>query len=132
MKRLLLLLIILVPVIEIWGIASVGNWIGPFPTIALILASGFLGWYYARREGLQTLRIIQLRLSNREIPGDELIDGLLILVGGVFLIVPGFLTDLVGLLMIIPYMRGMIRLLIQRSLMKRISKGAIVWSMRRR
>lgn len=131
MKRLLLLLVLFIPILEIWGIASIGNWIGPFPTIALILGSGFLGWYYARREGLQTLRVIQLRLSNREIPGDELIDGLLILVGGVLLIVPGFLTDLVGLFMIIPYTRGMIRLLIQRTLIKRISKGAIVWRMRR-
>lgn len=132
MKRLLLLLVLLVPILEIWGIALVGNWIGPFPTIALILASGFLGWHYARKEGLQTLRVIQLRLSNREIPGDELIDGLLILVGGIFLIVPGFLTDIVGLFLIIPYTRGMIRLLIQRTLMKSISKKATVWSMRRK
>lgn len=132
MARVLIVLVILVPIIEIWGIATVGNWIGGLPTLGLLLLSGLLGWYYARREGLQTLGIIRIRLEHRELPGDEVIDGLLILMGGILLILPGFFTDILGLLMVFPYTRSVIRLLIKQQLMKRVAKGAVTWRIRRK
>ncbi|TCP69058.1 FxsA family protein [Baia soyae] len=132
MIKRLLLPFLLLGILEIWGIALVGNWIGPLPTALLILASCFLGWHFARREGLQTLRVIRLRLSNHEIPGDEVIDGVLILVGGILLIIPGFLSDIMGIFMMIPYTRGMMRLLVKYTLKNRISKRMVVWGTKRR
>ncbi|MDQ0416749.1 UPF0716 protein FxsA [Croceifilum oryzae] len=132
MIKRLFLPFILLGLLEIWGIALVGNWIGPIPTVLLILASCFLGWHFARREGLQTLRVIRLRLSNHEVPGDEVIDGLLILLGGVLLIIPGFLSDIIGILIMIPYTRGMARLLVKYTIKSRISKRMVVWGTKRR
>ncbi|SFX59576.1 UPF0716 protein FxsA [Thermoactinomyces sp. DSM 45891] len=132
MVKRLFLPFILLGVLEIWGIAIVGNWIGPLPTVLLILSSGFLGWHYARRQGLQTLQVIRLRLSNHEVPGDEVIDGLLILVGGILLIIPGFLSDIIGILMMTPYTRGMMRLLVKYTFKTRISKRMVVWGTKRR
>ncbi|SDZ12931.1 FxsA family protein [Thermoactinomyces sp. DSM 45892] len=132
MIKRLFLPFILLGILEIWGIAFVGNWIGPIPTVLLILASAFLGWHYARRQGLQILRVIRLRLSNQEVPGDEVIDGLLILVGGILLIIPGFLSDIIGILMMIPYTRGMMRLLVKYTFKTRIAKRMVVWGPKRR
>lgn len=124
-------LIIFLPIIELYGLITVGSWIGPLPTILIVIATGVIGSYLARREGLQTYRLLMLRLKNGEMPTDTLLDGVLILVGGIFLILPGFLTDIAGFLLIFPYTRGIVKLLAKRWLDKKIRTGEWMWIHRR-
>lgn len=124
-------LIIFLPIIELYGLVTVGSWIGPLPTILIVIATGVIGSYLARREGLQTYRLLMLRLKNGEMPTDTLLDGVFILVGGIFLILPGFLTDIAGFLLIFPYTRGIVKLLAKRWLDKKIRTGEWMWIHRR-
>lgn len=124
-------LIIFLPIIELYGLVTVGSWIGPLPTILIVIATGVIGSYLAKREGLQTYRLLMLRLQNGEMPTDTLLDGVLILVGGIFLILPGFLTDIAGFLLIFPYTRGIVKLLAKRWLDKKIRTGEWMWIHRR-
>ncbi|SEM97238.1 FxsA family protein [Lihuaxuella thermophila] len=124
-------IIILVPVIELWGLITVGSWIGPFPTILLVIATGVIGGYLARREGLNTYRLAMIQLRNGELPADTLLDGACILAGGIFLLTPGFFTDLIGFILVFPYTRGMAKLLIKRWLNKKIRSGHFSWYRKR-
>ncbi|WP_243648612.1 FxsA family protein [Hazenella coriacea] len=125
------MLIILVPTIELWGLITVGGWIGAGPTILLVLATGVLGGYLAKREGLHTYRLAMIQLRNGETPGDTLIDGLLILVGGLLLLTPGFFSDVIGFLMIFPWTRGMVKLLVIKWVSKKINEGSVIWIRRK-
>lgn len=131
MFRMLILFMIIVPAVEIWGLVTAGKWIGATPTVLLVIATGLAGWYFARRQGLQTLRLAQIQLSQNELPGDALLDGICILAGGLLLVVPGFFTDILGILLLIPYVRGMVKLLLQRKLMQWMNEGRIRWYLRR-
>ncbi|MFD1426012.1 FxsA family protein [Kroppenstedtia sanguinis] len=128
---MLILFMIIVPAVEIWGLVTAGKWIGATPTVLLVIATGLAGWYFARRQGLQTLRLAQIQLSQNELPGDALLDGICILAGGLLLVVPGFFTDILGILLLIPYVRGMVKLLLQRKLMQWMNEGRIRWYLRR-
>jgi UPF0716 protein FxsA len=124
-------LIILIPVLELWGIITVGHWIGPLPTILLVIASAVLGGYLARREGMRTWRLLMIQLKNGELPGATLLDGALILAGGIFLLTPGFFTDIVGFILVFPWTRPIVRHLIQRWLKKKLRQGVVfVWRKR--
>ncbi len=124
-------IIILVPIIELWGLITVGNWIGPFPTILLVIATGVIGGYLARREGLNTYRLAMIQLRNGELPGDTLLDGACILAGGVFLLTPGFFSDILGFVLVFPYTRGIVRLFLKRWLNKKIQSGNFIWYRKR-
>jgi UPF0716 protein FxsA len=124
-------LIILIPVLELWGLITVGHWIGPLPTILLVIASGVLGGYLMRREGMRTWRLLMIQLKNGELPGATLLDGALILAGGIFLLTPGFFTDIVGFILVFPWTRPIVRHLIQRWLKKKMRQGIVfVWRRR--
>ncbi|EGK07175.1 FxsA cytoplasmic membrane protein (suppressor of F exclusion of phage T7) [Desmospora sp. 8437] len=131
MFRMLILLMIIVPAVEIWGLITAGKWIGATPTVLLVIATGVAGWYLARKQGLQTLRLAQIQLSRGELPGDVLLDGICILAGGLLLVVPGFFTDVLGILLLIPYIRGMAKLLLKRKLLQWMDEGRIHWYIRR-
>jgi UPF0716 protein FxsA len=121
-------LIILIPVLELWGLITVGHWIGPLPTILLVIASGVLGGYLMRREGMRTWRLAMIQLQNGELPGATLLDGALILAGGIFLLTPGFFTDIIGFILVLPWTRPIVRHLILRWLERKLRKGAVfVW-----
>lgn len=122
---------IIVPAVEIWGLITAGKWIGATPTVLLVIATGVAGWYLARKQGLQTLRLAQIQLSRGELPGDVLLDGICILAGGLLLVVPGFFTDVLGILLLIPYIRGMAKLLLKRKLLQWMDEGRIHWYIRR-
>ncbi|MYI56711.1 MAG: FxsA family protein, partial [Acidimicrobiia bacterium] len=98
----LLLALLGIPVAEIFFIIRVARDLGIPETIGLLVAVSIVGAWLVRRSGLGVLRQIQERLARGEIPGKELVDGLLILVGGLLMLTPGFLTDAVGLLLLIP------------------------------
>ena len=104
----ILLLIILIPVIEIYLLIKIGSEIGAIITILLIFATAIVGIYYAKYEGLNTLRSGFIQLSKNETPTYEVISGAAIAFAALLLIIPGFATDFVGFLLIFPLSRKLI------------------------
>ena len=104
----ILLVIILVPVIEIYLLIKIGSQIGAITTILLIFTTAIVGIYYAKYEGLNTLRSGFLQISKKESPAYEVVSGAAIALAAVLLIIPGFLTDFIGFLLILPISRKLI------------------------
>jgi len=105
----LILLFVTIPLIELYLLLQMGRYVGAGPTVALVILTGVVGAYLARSQGLVVLRRIKRTVSEGEVPGNHIIDGLLILVGGALLLTPGLLTDLTGFLLIIPASRTVVR-----------------------
>ncbi len=110
----LLLLFIGVPLIEVLILIKLGSLFGFWPTIILVIGTGILGAYLAKLYGLTIWYKIQQDLNAGLMPADKLIDGLLILIGGIVLLTPGLLTDILGFMLLIP---------ITRSYFKRFAKS---------
>ena len=104
----ILLTIILVPAIEIYLLIKIGSHIGAMSTILLIFTTAIIGIYYAKYEGLNTLKSGFTQLSKNETPAYEVISGAAIAFAALLLIIPGFATDALGFLLIFPYSRRMI------------------------
>ncbi len=104
----LLLTVILVPIIEIYLFIEIGSQIGAFNTISLIFITAIIGIFYARYEGLNTLKSGIPQLIKNELPAYEIISGAAIAFAALLLIIPGFATDLVGFLLIFPLTRKLI------------------------
>ena len=103
-----LLLIILVPILEIYLFIKIGSQIGAFTTISLIFVTAIIGVYYARYEGLNTIRSGVSQLYKNQMPLFELMSGAALAVAAFLLILPGFATDLLGFLIIFPFTRKII------------------------
>ena len=101
----ILLLIILIPVVEIYLFIKIGAQIGAITTIILIFITAFVGIYYAKYEGLNTLKSGFAQLSRNETPKYEMVSGAAIAIAAVLLIIPGFATDIIGFLIIFPTTR---------------------------
>ncbi len=125
MFKKLLTLFILVPAAELLLLIQIGRWMGFWPTALLVIGTGVVGSYLARREGLQTLQRIQAALGRGELPGNELMDGAILLVSGAFLLTPGILTDLAGLLGLLPFTRAYLRGYLQKRLKKAVASGQV-------
>lgn len=122
----LFLLFTTVTFLELALIIKVGAKIGVLDTILLILFTGVLGAYLARSQGISILSRIQLELSHGILPTDQMLSGLFVLVGGVLLLTPGFLTDLLGLFLILPLSRERIKSKLKDYLRDRLeTKGSI-------
>ena len=121
----LLAIFILVPILEIYVLLSVGNLIGLFPTILLVLATGIAGAQLARSQGLNLLRRIQQELAAGRMPTEELIDGAMILAGGLLLLTPGFCTDLTGFLLLAPFSRAPLKRALKKLLERMVARGEI-------
>ncbi len=104
----ILLSIILIPIIEIYLLIKIGSQIGAIFTISLILFTAIVGVYYAKYEGLNTLKSGFLQISRNETPTYEMLSGAAIAFAAVLLIIPGFLTDLMGFFLIFPISRKFI------------------------
>ena len=104
----ILLAIILVPVIEIYLLIKIGSQIGAITTILLIFSTAIIGFYYAKYEGLNTLKSGFSQLRKNETPAYEVISGAAIAFAALLLIIPGFATDLIGFLLIFPLSRKFI------------------------
>lgn len=115
---LLVLLFILVPIAELYVIIQVGEAIGVVPTLLLLLADAVLGSLLLRHQGRGAWRRFNEAIAQRRFPGKEVADGVLIVLGGSLLLAPGFLTDLVGIFLLIPPTRA-----IARGLLKRFTVG---------
>lgn len=123
--RYLFLLIIVIPAMDIGLLLLSGKAIGVWPTIVLIILTGIIGAYLAKREGLQTIRRAQEQLSYGEIPGEAVLDGICILIGGTLLLTPGFITDVTGFLFLFPPTRKPIKYLILKAWRRKINSGNI-------
>ena len=104
----IILAIIVIPVLEIYLLIKIGSQIGAITTILLIFTTAIIGIYYAKYEGLNTLRSGFSQLSRNETPAYEVISGAAIAFAAILLIIPGFLTDLLGFLLIFPITRKII------------------------
>jgi len=104
----LLLTLIIVPIIEIYLFIKIGSQIGAFSTISLIFITAVIGVFYARYEGLNTLRSGFSQLIKNEVPAYEIISGAAIAFAALLLIIPGFATDLVGFILVFPLTRKLI------------------------
>jgi UPF0716 protein FxsA len=105
MFRLLFVLFIIIPIIEIFVLIQVGAVLGIWPTIAMVIFTAWLGAKYFRQQGLATLNSVQTKMAQGQMPSDEIVTGLMLLVAGVLLITPGFVTDFLGLSLLIPAVR---------------------------
>ena len=122
----LLLALLCVPLLELYVIIQVADGVGTGQTILLLIAVSVVGAWMVRRSGLGVLNQIRARLSRGELPAGELVDGMLILVAGALMLTPGFLTDAVGLLLLFPPTRLVVRSLLMRHFTKKITVGG--WS----
>lgn len=123
----LALAFVVVPVIEIYLLIQVGQAIGPWWTILLLIAAGFAGSYLVKREGGRAWRALQQALAEHRMPARELADGALILIGGTLLLTPGFLSDVVGAFAILPVTRPIARRLLTRVITRKLAAGSSVY-----
>ncbi len=112
----LLLAFTIIPIIEIYLLIEIGSIFGALTAITLVILTGFLGAFMARMQGLQTLFRIQESLREGRMPSGELLDALLIVIAGLVLLTPGFLTDSAGFLLLIPTTRNSIISWLQRQI----------------
>ena len=124
MFPILLLLFIFVPVIEIGLFIQVGGILGLWPTIALVLLTAFVGASLVRSQGLQTLLSVQNRLQQGELPAQQIFEGVMLAVAGVLLLTPGFMTDALGMLVLLPAPRAVIaKYLMSKMVVKGMASG---------
>ncbi|MFQ6078647.1 MAG: FxsA family protein [Thermodesulfobacteriota bacterium] len=121
----LILIFIVVPLIEILLLIEIGSRIGALNTIFIIVLTGILGASMMRHQGFTIIRNIQRDLSQGRMPTGELINGALVLVGGIMLLTPGFFTDAVGFVLLVPATRALIRKKIQLLIRRKIESGNI-------
>jgi len=106
--KILLLIFLIVPVVEIYLLIEVGGYIGAFPTVFLVVFTAVLGAWLLRLQGFATLRRVQASFTRGEIPAIEMIGGVLLLLSGALLLTPGFFTDTIGFLFLLPGFRRML------------------------
>ncbi|HIF9110927.1 TPA: FxsA family protein [Photobacterium damselae] len=116
MFPILLLLFIFVPIIEIALFIQVGGFIGLWPTIALVLITAIVGASLVRSQGLATLTSVQNRLQQGELPAQQIVEGVMLAVAGVLLLTPGFMTDCMGMTILLPAPRAWLA----KQLMQRV------------
>ena len=121
----LLLLFILVPAVELALLIKLSGHIGPPATVGLIVVTGVVGAYLARRQGLSVLRQMQAETAAGRLPAGSIVDGVIILLAGALLITPGILTDAFGFLCLIPVTRRLIRAYLWRRVQRAVQDGRI-------
>lgn len=126
MLGILALVFILMPILELAVIIQVGDAIGVLNTIGLLLLSGVLGGWLMKREGLGVVRRIQAAMSAGRVPGVELVDAFLILFGGALMLTPGFVSDIVGMALLLPPVRAVVRGFLRRRFSARVVGGTRV------
>jgi len=120
MPLLLLVAFVVVPLLEIWVIVQVGQAIGVVPTLVLLLVDAVLGTWLFRREGRKAWAALREAIAEHRVPAREVADGALVVVGGAFLLSPGFVTDGVGVLCLLPPTRALLRRALTRVVAVRL------------
>ncbi len=128
MPLLLVVLLVVVPLVEVYVLVQVGQQIGALPTIALLVVMSLLGAYLLRREGSRTWRAFREALSAGRVPTKEVVDGGLVIFGGALLLTPGFATDLFGLLCVLPPTRAALRRMLTGLARRRLGVAGLLAS----
>ncbi len=111
---------VLIPLAEIWAILQVGQLVGPWWTIALLVLDSFIGAWLIKREGSRAWRALREALQGGRMPAKELADGALILIGGTLMLSPGFVLDIAGIVLILPFTRPIARRLLTSVVERRL------------
>ena len=119
----LLIIFIILPIIEISIFIQVGGFVGTFNTILIIFLTAAVGVYFVRQQGFRTFQKITVELQNQQIPVQGMFDGLVILISGILLVTPGFLTDIIGFLGLIPQTRVLLLGIIKNLFLQRYSNA---------
>ena len=122
----LALIFIVVPVLEIGILLWSGNTFGLFPTIIIILGTGILGAYLAKKQGLKAIRDVQIQMKNFQAPGDAMVNAVFVFAGGLLLLSPGFVTDLFGFLFLFSPSRELFKPLVYKWIRSKMKKGQII------
>lgn len=125
MPALLVLAFLVVPILEIYLIIQVGQAIGGWQTLALLIVESMIGAWLVKREGRRSWRALQQSLSAGRMPDRELLDGALVLVGATLLLTPGFATDVAGFALVLPFTRPVIRRTLTRILTRRLRRRVV-------
>jgi len=124
----ILLIFTLVPLIEIFVLIELGGIIGSWPTIILIASTGFIGVFLAKYQGIVVLYKMQTNLQAGELPAEQMFDGACILVGGVLLLTPGLITDILGFSLLLPFTRICYKAAAQKYFSRRLNDESFqVW-----
>ena len=121
----LALLFIGLPLLELYILIKIGSYLGAFLTIALIIFTGIVGLLLARLEGLRTLRQIRQNLSQGIVPAEEMVDSVLIFVGGILFVIPGVITDIAALVLLIPFSRTIFKRWLRRRFDRAVERGNV-------
>ncbi|MBD7935587.1 membrane protein FxsA [Cytobacillus sp. Sa5YUA1] len=123
--RYILLPLILIPAIEIVVLLLAGKALGVAVTFLLIILTGVFGVYIAKRQGIEVMKKVQMETRRGEMPGDSMLDGVCIFIAGIFLVLPGFISDFIGILLLIPFIRNKLKIILYHFLRRRINHGNI-------
>jgi UPF0716 protein FxsA len=121
----LLTVFVIVPIVEIYVIIQVGQVIGPWWTILLLIADSVFGSWLVAHEGRRAWQALTTALSSGRMPAREISDGALILIGGTLMVSPGFVTDVLGIVLILPFTRPLARRLLTRVVGRRLLAGYV-------
>ena len=125
MFRLLLIAFIVLPILELYLLLAIGRQIGPLPTLAWVLVSGMVGASLSRRESRRVWRQSREAMARGQVPEEGILSGVLVLAGGVLLIIPGVITDVMGLLLLLPPVRRLISARVRRTLERKVRDGSM-------
>lgn len=114
---------ILAPILDLYILISASREMGFLTTVLLIVATSIAGYYLARSEGKLVIRNINRDLSQGMVPDEELLNGLCILLGGIFLIIPGIVTDIIGITMVLPGTRDLYKSYFKKAFINKINRG---------
>ena len=121
----LALLFVIVPLLELALLIQMGQWVGYWPTIGLVVITGLAGAWLARMEGLRTMWRLRDDLAHGRVPGQAIMDGMAVLAGGALLLAPGILTDLIGFGLLFPGTRHAVQRRIMARFERRIQEAAL-------
>ncbi|HEY5848418.1 MAG TPA: FxsA family protein [Microlunatus sp.] len=123
---LILVLLVTIPILEVWLLIQVGQQIGILPTLAILIVEALLGGWLMRHEGSRAWVALNEAFNSGRMPTGELADAALVLVGGVLLMLPGFVTDIVGFFFLLPFTRPLARKLLTFLVARRLTRLGVV------
>lgn len=123
----LILTFVLIPAIEIGIFIWTGSRIGALPVVLIIVLTGIVGIALVKQQGIETWRKVQESMARSEPPGEYILNGICVLIGGVFLLAPGFFTDFLGFLLVLPWTRKPFKYFMYKQMRNKLKKGTVVY-----
>lgn len=124
--RVLIPLLIIIPALEMWLLLLSGKTFGALPTFLLVILTGVLGAYLAKKQGVSVLMKAREQLSYGQLPGEAILDGICVLFGGAVLLTPGFITDAMGFFLLFPLTRKMVKPFLAKWLQNLFKNGHFI------